>query len=71
MDRAADNHYPTSVLDVIKSRDVASIAEIALSGATVPMLPHALAVEVWGLIIVRTLYGTRIVSAPAIESKQA
>ncbi len=30
MDRAADNHYPTSSLDVIKARDVASIpAEIA------------------------------------------
>ena len=26
MDRAADNHYPTSALEVIKSRDVASIA---------------------------------------------
>ena len=26
MDRSADNHYPTSVLDVIKARDVPSIA---------------------------------------------
>lgn len=52
MDRAADNHYPTSVLDVIKSRDVASIAAkdcVLFLWATVPMLPHALAVmEAWG-----------------------
>jgi N6-adenosine-specific RNA methylase IME4 len=52
MDRAADNHYPTSVLDVIKSRNVAVIAAkdcILFLWATVPMLPHALAVmEAWG-----------------------
>jgi N6-adenosine-specific RNA methylase IME4 len=52
MSRAADNHYPTSVLDVIKARDVASIAAkdcVLFLWATVPMLPHALAVmEAWG-----------------------
>ena len=52
MDRAADNHYPTSVLDVIKSRDVVSIAAkdcVLWLWATVPMLPHALAVmAAWG-----------------------
>lgn len=47
MDRAADNHYPTSCLDVIKSRDVPSIAaDDCFLGlwATIPMLPHALVV---------------------------
>jgi N6-adenosine-specific RNA methylase IME4 len=47
MDRSADNHYPTSVLEVIKARDVASISApdcILFLWATVPMLPHALAV---------------------------
>jgi N6-adenosine-specific RNA methylase IME4 len=52
MDRAADNHYPTSCLEVIKSRDVASIAAkdcVLFLWATIPMLPHALAVmEAWG-----------------------
>lgn len=52
MDRAADNHYPTSCLDVIKARDVPSIAAedcVLFLWATAPMLPHALAVmEVWG-----------------------
>jgi N6-adenosine-specific RNA methylase IME4 len=52
MDRAADNHYPTSVLDVIKARDVPSIAAddcVLFLWATVPMLPHALAVmTAWG-----------------------
>lgn len=52
MDRAADNHYPTSCLEVIKSRDVASIAAkdcVLFLWATVPMLPHALAVmAAWG-----------------------
>jgi N6-adenosine-specific RNA methylase IME4 len=52
MDRAADNHYPTSVLDVIKSRNVAAIAAkdcILFLWATAPMLPHALVVmEAWG-----------------------
>jgi len=50
MDRAADNHYPTSVLDVIKARDVPSIAAkdcVLFLWATVPMLPHALAVMAW------------------------
>jgi N6-adenosine-specific RNA methylase IME4 len=52
MDRAADNHYPTSCLEVIMSRDVASIAadDCALFlWATQPMLPHALLVmAAWG-----------------------
>lgn len=52
MDRAADNHYPTSCLEVIASRDVDSIAagDSALGlWSTVPMLREALAVmEAWG-----------------------
>jgi len=52
MDRAADNFYPTSPIDVIKARDVASIAadDCALFlWATQPMLPQALDVmETWG-----------------------
>jgi N6-adenosine-specific RNA methylase IME4 len=52
MDRAADNHYPTSETDVIASRPVADIAaeDCALFlWATVPMLPDALRVmEAWG-----------------------
>src|SRR5277367_2627433 len=52
MDRAADNHYPTSVASVIAERDVASIAApdcVLFLWATVPMLPHALMVmEAWG-----------------------
>jgi N6-adenosine-specific RNA methylase IME4 len=52
MDRAADNHYPTSVTDDIASRDVASIAAddcVLFLWATVPMLLHALRVmEAWG-----------------------
>ena len=52
MDRAADNHYPTSVLGKIQARDVASIAAddcVLFLWATVPMLPAALAVmATWG-----------------------
>lgn len=52
MDRAADNHYPTSATNVITSRDVASIAadDCALFlWATVPMLLQALEVmRAWG-----------------------
>jgi N6-adenosine-specific RNA methylase IME4 len=52
MDRAADNHYPTSVTDVIAARDVASIAAddcVLFLWATVPMLRDALRVmEAWG-----------------------
>lgn len=52
MDRAADNHYPTSQLEDIKARDVASIAAddcILFLWATVPMLPQALEVmKAWG-----------------------
>jgi N6-adenosine-specific RNA methylase IME4 len=50
MDRAADNHYPTSVLDTIKARNVPAIAArdcVLFLWATVPMLPHALAVMAW------------------------
>ena len=52
MDRAADNHYPTSALEEIKALAVASIAarDCALFlWATVPMLPQALDVmATWG-----------------------
>lgn len=52
LDRAADNHYPTSVTEVIAARPVHDIAakDCALFlWATVPMLPHALAVmDAWG-----------------------
>jgi len=52
MDRAADNHYPTSATDAICHRDVASIAAddcVLFLWATVPMLPDALAVmAAWG-----------------------
>ncbi len=52
MDRAADNHYPTSCTEVIAARDVPSIAAkdcVLFLCATVPMLPHALLVmAAWG-----------------------
>ncbi len=52
MDRAADNHYPTSVTDMIAARDVGSIAAddcVLFLWATVPMLRDALRVmEAWG-----------------------
>lgn len=52
LDRSADNHYPTSCLDVIKERDVPSIAAddcVLFLWATAPMLPHALLVmAAWG-----------------------
>lgn len=52
MDRAADNHYPTSELEAIKSRDVGSLAAddcVLFLWATVPMLPQALEVmAAWG-----------------------
>jgi N6-adenosine-specific RNA methylase IME4 len=52
LDRSADNHYPTSCLEVIKSRTVESIAarDCALFlWATVAMNPHALVVMgAWG-----------------------
>jgi len=51
-DRAPENHYPTSVLDEIKKRDVPSIAAdhcVLFLWATVPMLPQALEVmAAWG-----------------------
>jgi N6-adenosine-specific RNA methylase IME4 len=52
MDRAADNHYPTSSLDDIKARPVASISAddcVLFLWATPPMLPQALEVmAAWG-----------------------
>jgi N6-adenosine-specific RNA methylase IME4 len=52
MNCAADNHYPTSTLDEIKKRDVASISAdncVLFLWATVPMLPQALEVmTAWG-----------------------
>jgi len=52
MDRAADNHYPTSITAVIAARDVRQIAAddcVLFLWATIPMLPHALVVmAAWG-----------------------
>ena len=52
MDRAADNHYPTSALADILTRDVPSIAAkdcVLFLWATAPMLPQALDVmDYWG-----------------------
>jgi N6-adenosine-specific RNA methylase IME4 len=52
MDRSADNHYVTSALSVIKSRNVVSIAArhcVLFLWATVPMLTQALEVmKAWG-----------------------
>jgi N6-adenosine-specific RNA methylase IME4 len=52
LDRAADNHYPTSCTEVIAARDVPAIAArdcVLFLWATVPMLPHALLVmAAWG-----------------------
>lgn len=52
MDRAAENHYPTSCTEVIASRDVPSIAArdcVLFLWATQPMLPQALLVmAAWG-----------------------
>jgi N6-adenosine-specific RNA methylase IME4 len=49
---SAENHYPTSALDVIKARDVPRIAAedcVLFLWATVPMLPQALEVmAAWG-----------------------
>jgi N6-adenosine-specific RNA methylase IME4 len=52
MDRAAENHYPTSALEEIKALDVASIAApdcVLFLWATWPMLPQAFEVmAAWG-----------------------
>lgn len=52
MDRAADNHYPTSPVEAIMARPVNAIAahdSALFLWATRPMLPQALAViEAWG-----------------------
>lgn len=54
MDRAADNHYPTSPTEVIAARDVPSIAaDDCVLGlwSTVPMLLQALEVmKAWGFV---------------------
>lgn len=51
MDRAPENHYPTSVTDVIAARPVEKIAaddSVLFLWATVPMLPDALRVmDAW------------------------
>jgi ParB/RepB/Spo0J family partition protein len=52
MDRAADNHYPTSTTDVIAARPVQGLAAddcVLFLWATVPMLREALRIlEAWG-----------------------
>jgi len=52
LDRAPDNHYPTSAVGEIAARDVASIAAedcVLFLWATAPMLPQALSVmAAWG-----------------------
>lgn len=52
MDRAADNHYPTSTLDAIKGRPVADIAAqdcALLLWVPAPLLPQGLEIlEAWG-----------------------
>lgn len=52
LDRAADNHYPTSDLATIKARPVGTLAApdcVLFMWATVPMLPQALeAMRFWG-----------------------
>lgn len=52
LDRGAENHYPTSVTDVIAARDVPSIAAddcVLYLWARADMLPQAIAViEAWG-----------------------
>jgi N6-adenosine-specific RNA methylase IME4 len=52
MDRAADNHYPTTATEIIAERDVPSIAAddcVLFLWATVPMLEDAMDVlKAWG-----------------------
>jgi N6-adenosine-specific RNA methylase IME4/uncharacterized ParB-like nuclease family protein len=52
MDRAADNHYPTSVTEVIAARPVETIAAddcVLFLWATAPMMPQAvLVMGAWG-----------------------
>ena len=71
MDRAADNHYPTSALNVITSRNVGSIAAddcVLLLWATAPMLPHALAVmEAWGFAYRSQLVWVKAKPPPHLE----
>jgi N6-adenosine-specific RNA methylase IME4 len=47
LDRSADNHYPTSCLEIIQARDVPAISAkdcVLFLWATGPMTPHALLV---------------------------
>lgn len=52
MDRAADNHYPTSVTEVIAARSVETLAAsdcVLFLWATAPMMPQAvLVMSAWG-----------------------
>jgi hypothetical protein len=69
MDRSADNHYSTSVTNVIKSRNIASIAAddcVLFLWATVPML---LRPDGWGWDIV-TADGC-FISRPEIDFASA
>lgn len=56
MDRAADNHYPTSALIELMQRDVRSIAAkdcVLFMWATVPMLIEAICVlDAWGFLLI-------------------
>lgn len=56
MDRAADNHYPTSTLVELMRRDVRSIAaddSVLFLWATVPMLIEAICVmDAWGFALI-------------------
>ena len=71
MDRAADNHYATSALNVITSRNVGSIAAddcVLFLWATAPMLPHALAVmEAWGFAYRSQLVWVKAKPPPHLE----
>jgi N6-adenosine-specific RNA methylase IME4 len=54
MDRSADNHYPTSSIEIIKCRDVDSLAAddcVCWLWCTVPMLSEGIAVlQAWGFV---------------------
>lgn len=52
LDRAADNHYPTMMLDAIRAMQVPAADDAVLFlWATAPMLPEALSVmQAWGFI---------------------
>jgi N6-adenosine-specific RNA methylase IME4 len=64
MDRAASNHYPTSSVEAIKARDVASIAAndcVLFLWATAPMLVEALDVMAsWGFAYKSNLVWSKV-----------